>query len=62
MKLNYRIDSGKPIEEEEKPLTLNTKVDMQTRLMKALQSKQGQQGNAPMMEMPTSVDGFGRTN
>lgn len=62
MKLNYRINSGNQIEEKEKPLTLNTKVDMQTRLMKALASRQGQTGSAPALDMPAQGEGFGRTN
>lgn len=60
MKLNYTVNKGKEVPVQEKPLSLNTKVDMQTRLTKALQSKQA--GQSPMVEMPVQSGGFGRTN
>lgn len=63
MKLNYTVNAGKEIEQKDKPLSLNAKVDMQTRLSKALASRQGQQtGSAPALDMPSQGDGFGRVN
>ncbi|MCQ2082533.1 MAG: hypothetical protein MJ181_10025 [Treponema sp.] len=62
MKFDYTVKSGNAIEQKEKPLSLNAKVDMQTRLTKALATRQGQPGSAPMMDMPSQGEGFGRTN
>lgn len=61
MKFNYQIKTGNKIQEQQKPLSLNTKVDMQTRLTKALQKKQAQNGPAAM-DSPMQADGFGRSN
>lgn len=61
MKFNYTVTQGKEIQQTQKPLSLNTKVDMQTRLSKALQKKQATNG-APAMDMPIQGEGFGRSN